>query len=355
MIENINYTIQKKEKGYLARITYYENGVRRFKQNGHYELRKDCVESTDLIIQQLENNVSGALPFDKIAEEYLTWYKARRKASSFRTIDNLARSQVIPYFKGQDMHKIKPKDILKFQNDKMKHDYSGRYLREMHNVLVSIFKYAERIHELKSNPATIVGNVDVPINKRDNYWTVDEFKTFIDGVKDQRRFTLFYLMFYTGIRKGEARALIWNDYDPIKKIVRVNKTNYLGKITMPKTKAGHREVALPDHLCKVLDEYKHWYKINQVYRDDFVMFGKLVKAYNESTIDGWFREELKRSGAKKIVIHELRHSHASDLINRLNASPFEVAKRLGHSDVHEVFNRYGHLYPNQEHDLIKDL
>lgn len=355
MIDNINYTIQKKQKGYIARITYYENGQRKFKQNGHFEKRKDCVQSTEQIISELENNISGSLPFNKIAYEYLDWYKTRRKASSIRTTTALAEKHIIPYFKNQDMHRIKPVDIMKFHNDKMKHDYSGRYLREMHNIVVSIFNYALKIHELKSNPAAIVGNMEVEIKKRENYWTVEEFKTFASGINDLRKHALFYLMFYTGIRKGEARALIWSDYDPVEQTLSVSKANYRGNITTPKTKSSTRVIALPDHLCDVLNEYKQWYQINQVYRDDFVMFGKLVRSISETTVDKWFSDEIKRSGVKKIVVHELRHSHASDLINRLNANPFEVAKRLGHANVHEVFNRYAHLYPNKDRELIKDL
>ena len=43
---------------------------------------------------------------------------------------------------------------------------------------------------------------------------------------------------------------------------------------------------------------------------------------------------------RRITIHEFRHSHASDLINRVQANPYDIAQRLGHSDVHEVFNCY---------------
>ena len=46
----------------------------------------------------------------------------------------------------------------------------------------------------------------------------------------------------------------------------------------------------------------------------------------------------------RIVIHELRHSHASMLVNH-GASIMVIAQRLGHADSNEVYNRYGPFIP----------
>ena len=55
----------------------------------------------------------------------------------------------------------------------------------------------------------------------------------------------------------------------------------------------------------------------------------------------------------RIVIHELRHSHASMLVNH-GAVSWLIAQRLGHADSNEVYNRYGHLYPSNQ-KIVKYL
>ncbi|HDG3692171.1 TPA: tyrosine-type recombinase/integrase, partial [Staphylococcus aureus] len=111
-----------------------------------------------------------------------------------------------------------------------------------------------------------------------------------------------------------------------------------------------------------IKDYLIWYKENNIYKDDYVLFGTFYKAYSESTIDRWFTNALKvldeqlpnGQNFPRIVIHELRHSHASMLVN-LGASVMIIAQRLGHSDTTEVYNRYGHLYPSTQKEIVKYL
>ena len=57
---------------------------------------------------------------------------------------------------------------------------------------------------------------------------------------------------------------------------------------------------------------------------------------------------------KRIRVHDLRHSHASMLINQ-NYSPNLIQKRLGHRNVVTTLQIYAHLYPEREDDAVNDL
>lgn len=355
-VDKINYTIKKDANDvYAARITYYENGVRKFKRNGGFEKRKDCVASTENIIKRLENFSSDSLQFNVIAEEYKNYYQYRRKPSSIKTINNIIDVHLIPHFKHSNLRQLSPSDIMKFQNEKLKKNYAGEYLKKMHSVLSAILNYAIKYYDLEKNVANVVGNFEKESNKRDKYWNVDEFNEFIKPIQDIRAYVFFSILFYTGMRKGECRALLWSDYSGVKQEIKVTKTDYKGNVTTTKTKAGKRTITIPKHLCDLIDEYKIWYQINHIYQDDFVIFGEVTNSYSESTIDRWYYKARELSDVQIIKIHEIRHSHASDLINRLNANPYDIAHRLGHSDVHEVFNRYGHMYPNKQRSLADSL
>ncbi|EPS56788.1 hypothetical protein CLQ_01436, partial [Clostridium botulinum Af84] len=56
--------------------------------------------------------------------------------------------------------------------------------------------------------------------------------------------------------------------------------------------------------------------------------------------------DRKRS-IKRIRLHDLRHSHASLLIE-LGFTPLLISQRLGHENVETTLNIYSHLYPNKD-------
>lgn len=68
--------------------------------------------------------------------------------------------------------------------------------------------------------------------------------------------------------------------------------------------------------------------------------------------------ELKRgckeANVKQIRLHDLRHSHASLLIE-LGYSPLLIAERLGHEKIETTLQIYSHLYPNKQSDLALHL
>ncbi len=62
----------------------------------------------------------------------------------------------------------------------------------------------------------------------------------------------------------------------------------------------------------------------------------------------------KKSGIKRIRVHDLRHSHASLLIE-MGFSPLLIAERLGHENIETTLNTYSHLYPHKQAELIQKL
>ncbi|WP_456085505.1 tyrosine-type recombinase/integrase [Megasphaera cerevisiae] len=55
-----------------------------------------------------------------------------------------------------------------------------------------------------------------------------------------------------------------------------------------------------------------------------------------------------------IRLHELRHSHASLLIE-LGFSPTLIKERLGHENIETTLNTYAHLYPNKQYEVSEQL
>lgn len=62
----------------------------------------------------------------------------------------------------------------------------------------------------------------------------------------------------------------------------------------------------------------------------------------------------KKHGLKKIRVHDLRHSHASYLINK-GFSPLVIKERLGHDNINTTLQTYSHLYPSTTEDIVNTI
>lgn len=61
-----------------------------------------------------------------------------------------------------------------------------------------------------------------------------------------------------------------------------------------------------------------------------------------------------QAGVKAIRVHDLRHSHASLLIN-MDINILTISERLGHEDIQTTLNIYGHLYPSKAEQIADTL
>ena len=62
----------------------------------------------------------------------------------------------------------------------------------------------------------------------------------------------------------------------------------------------------------------------------------------------------KKTGLREIRVHDIRHSHASLLVE-MGFSPLLIAERLGHEKVQTTMDTYSHLYPNKQVEVARQL
>ena len=184
-------------------------------------------------------------------------------------------------------------------------------------------------------------------------WTPEEFNKFINYVDKIEYKALFYALYYTGARKGELLATNWNDWNLDDFSLKITKTiskKVFDKpyaITKPKNKTSVIKISLTNVLVNIMKEH---YEINK--NESFVFFGN--KPLADSSIGRIKATACKKAGIKEIRIHDFRHSHASYLFSK-GITPIAIAKRLGHKDVKETFNTYGHMMPTEDEKLLNAL
>lgn len=221
----------------------------------------------------------------------------------------------------------------------------------INNQLSAVFNYAVKYYDLKGNPCAKAGSMGKSKAEEMNFWTKEEFMQFIDSVMDKRQsYMAFMLLYWTGMRLGEVLALTPADIDFEKRTISITKSyQRLGKqdvITPPKTRKSKRIITIPEFLIADLQDYLS--SLYEVKDTDRLL--PVTKYYLEHEM----KRGIKVSGVKKIRVHDLRHSHASLLVE-MGFSPLEIANRLGHEKIETTLNTYSHLYPNKRTVLAEKL
>ena len=217
---------------------------------------------------------------------------------------------------------------------------------KMIDIVTSTCRYANQVYDLPDN-SKVLKRFKI-VKKEFEIWTPEEYFRFEKALKTTYPdcVPFFRALFFTGMRKGEARALLTSDLDIKNGYIRITKSmrKYKSSLKTPKTPSGNRKIKLdPDTLeiLKPLKTHEKW------------LFGD-YKPISRDRVDRAFKQGIMDSGVKKIRIHDLRHSHASFLIAN-HANIVAVSKRLGHSSINMTLNTYAHLMENAENELVEIL
>lgn len=306
---------------------------------------------------QLQNSADLDMDFEAFTELYANDVKNRLKENTWLTKEHIIRTKILPYFGKMKISGIGTKEIIAWQNellayrDEKRNPYSQTYLKTVHNQLSAIFNHAVRYYDLRSNPAAKAGNMGSEEHKEMLFWTKEEYKRFADEMMDKPvSFYAFEMLYWCGIREGELLALTAADFNFDKETVTINKSyqRLHGEdvITSPKTKKSNRTIKIPKFLCEEMQEY-----IGMLYglkKKDRIF--TITKSYLHHEMD----RGAKAAGVKRIRIHDLRHSHASLLID-MGFNILMISERLGHKSVQTTWNTYAHLYPDKGRQIAYGL
>ena len=173
--------------------------------------------------------------------------------------------------------------------------------------------------------------------------------------EDHYLFPCIHLIAYTGLRRGEAMGLTWNNVDLEEghilvetSLVRSDEQGLI--LEPPKTHSGHRAVDLDPGTTQVLAD--HWERQQQIkavmreaYQDQGRVFaGAFGEWVSPDRLSNAVRSLGKRVGYPSMTVRSLRHFHAS-LMLQSGQNIVVVSKRLGHANVSMTSDIYAHALP----------
>jgi hypothetical protein len=88
--------------------------------------------------------------------------------------------------------------------------------------------------------------------------------------------------------------------------------------------------------------------------DEHVFLSPMGFRWDERNLETLWHKTLKLSGIRKIRLHDLRHTFASQLIEQ-GAHPKYIQEQLGHASIMMTMDTYGHLFPNRNRGIVDGL
>lgn len=303
--------------------------------------------------REYRQRVSGApgMTVRALYTLYMDDCKSRLRLSTVQTKRNMFEHHILPDFEAVPVSDITPSSVRLWQNGLMKKGLKPSTLRMVNAQLSALLNYAVKFYGLGQNPCKLAGQIGSLKTEEMRILTPEQFSAVLDAVGDSTAKTLYHLLFWSGLRIGEALALTPADFDFSAPSVKVTKTYKIiaGQdiITPPKTEKSNRTVILTRESSAMVQKH-----ILQLFGCD-----RKTRIFGLRSLT-WYRETL-RAGCRAaqlepVRIHDLRHSHAS-LMVELGYSPLLIAERLGHESVETTLRTYSHLYPNKQRDFIERL
>lgn len=338
----------KKTGTYFVKFYYVDwTGTRRQKMKRGFKLQREAKEWERTFLEKQSG--SPDMTFQALYDLYLEDIRSRLKESTVEVKKRYMDHRILPYFKEKPINEISPADVRKWQNKLIEDGLKPTTQRNVNSQLNAILNFAVKYYGLQRNPCSVAGSIGSSKPEKMDFWTLEEFKAFIACVDNPIYHTLFSILYYSGLRCGEALALTPADIDLEEKVIHVTKTFHRSHgqdiITTPKTKNSIRTVTIPAFLCDQIQDYmKRLYGLKS---SDRII--SLDNTYVHRQLD----RVCEKAGVKRIRVHDIRHSHVSLLID-MGFPAMLIAERIGDT-VDMVNNIYGHLYPNRHEEVADRL
>ena len=308
---------------------------------------------------------TNSYTFEEVYSQWFKVYKNTVKESTYVKTEELFNNHIVPAIGNYMISQIKPFHLQDAVDDW--HKRLSKY-KVIYNYMKRVFKYALIQEFIQANPTD---KVIVP-TKKIQYTTYERKKYFyskpelehlmkvLQGHEPHKWYTVFRLLAYSGIRRGEALALTWGDIDLKEHTLDINKTLAQGEynsliVQPPKSEAGIRKIGLDRGTIQVLRQWKIEQAefllgrgFNAMQPDQLVFSNEENNSHlNFAAFRSAFERICERHGIEFLHIHGFRHTHAS-LLFEAGLKMDEVKERLGHEKIETTMDIYTHVTPERK-------
>jgi len=241
---------------------------------------------------------------------------------------------------------------------------SKQTVLHMHRVLKRALSQAVKWGLISRNPCDAVDNIPKPNKKERLTFTTEETLSLLEQLEGNRLQLPVLLAVTTGMRRGEILGLRWKDIDLDKKRLCIRQIvietrEYGLEVKQPKTDSSSRTIALPRIAIEAIKKYRVeqaelCLQLGKGLTPESMLFDEFSGLNIPNRITVNFRSFIKTHGFKHVTFHDLRHTHATHLLEQ-NIHPKIVSERLGHSTIALTMNTYSHVMPTMQEEAANKV
>ena len=255
-----------------------------------------------------------------------------------------------------ELTKLAPAHVQALESQLSRQGMTPKGVDLVHTVLSGAMKHALRMELIYRNPVSLVSPPPQPKHETTPPDIAAVRRVLQLATHEQNHLAAcIHLIAYTGLRRGEALGLKWENINLeagyVQIVASLVKSRERGLILeLPKTDSGRRRVDLDASTLDVLRKHRAWQDgvkamMREAYQDEGRVF---AGAYGEWINPAQLTREVKslssRVGHEGMTVRSLRHFHAS-VVLQSGQNIVVVSKRLGHSSVSITSDIYAHALP----------
>ncbi|UTR04689.1 site-specific integrase [Alkalihalobacillus sp. LMS6] len=339
-----------------------------------FKSKPEAVAHFTKALEELESGMN--VQKDLTVVDYVNkWYEEYRvnkvSKNSYRLDKRNIDNHIAPYFKNLLLSNLDNIHYQKFINHlidktsaKTGRKLSKRAVEIIHTTMSGAMKRAKYEKRIKDNPVegAVIYTPREKVkaksrHKKLKFLPYENISSFLDAaLEDNYTYYMFFkFLIETGVRKGEALALKWDNIDLAMKRVYIEETiDYEAKsddelFDETKTYRSTRDFQIPARLVQQLNAHrvrqednKMRFKDNYKYDLDLVFCREDGSPIPKSTLFNAFRRILRKIDMPPLPIHSLRHTFAVLMIES-GVEMLYIQEALGHESIQITSDVYSHV------------
>lgn len=361
-IDSIYWYKQGKEKKYAYRYKYYDkNKMRRERsKQGFDTIEKAERELIDVKAAILDGNTSfvenDKITVKQLNEIYTDASITNWKPTTERNHTYIMENYVLPSI-GRTMAKNVNNLVVqkKLVDPLIKKGLKESTLMAIYRRLNAVFMFAVKNEIIDRKRFTAPNLKGASESTKRNAIKIEKVTRILEIARTKYKithYTALSLLFLTGMRAGELRALRWEeDIDFENRVIHIRRTKDRYGARSPKTKNSNRSFPINNSIMKILSDYKEWYDQSMEpyqYRNPegyvFVTYAgdPLGERYLKRIID----LICEREGITHFTPHYLRHTFVT--IQLSNKIPISTIAALVGDTPETIYKVYAHSFETDE-------
>ena len=323
--------------------------------------RAEVVRKLKVLSRQIDDGLMGAErspTLEVLLERWFSDVMAREVVRS--TIDNyrsIVKYHVLPTLGRKRVDELTVAEVDRLLAAKAASGLSPSTVHRIRAVLSQCLDQGIRWGVTPRNVARLSRSPKL-VRAEGRTLTPEQARALLASLKGHRNEALYTLMLSTGLRRGEALGLRWEDVDLMGGVVRIKRSlkREGGHIVTADTKTlkSRRAVNLPGPVMELLARYRDQQEKERAdlgeawIETGFVFTSSIGTPIDPRNLYRDFQKVCESAGLSHWHPHELRHSAAS-LMLASGVKLQVVSQVLGHSSIRMTADVYGHILdPDRE-------